>query len=65
MWKHTLTLQMTLHPIRRVSCNYNLHQNWTSMKAVDFGTTYTTIGYVKRGEPKDSILNIDNFPEDR
>jgi hypothetical protein len=35
------------------------------MRAVDFGTTYTTIGYVKRGEPKDSIHNIDKFPEDR
>jgi hypothetical protein len=33
--------------------------------AVDFGTTYTTIAYIKRGEPKNSIHTIDNFPEDR
>ncbi|KAI4658178.1 uncharacterized protein J4E79_007160 [Alternaria viburni] len=33
--------------------------------ALDFGTTYTTIAFAKKGEPQASIHTIDGFLEDR
>lgn len=33
--------------------------------AIDFGTTYTTIAFVKRDEPNDAIHTIDGFQDDR